>query len=447
MQLTERHIIKPSHKYYRICDDLAFKSKNLYNYTLYLVRQEFIANGKYLPYAALQHRLQEEKQADYAALPAKVAQQTMKLLDRNFKSFFASVKDYAKNPSKYNGRPQLPKYLDKTKGRYVVTYTNQAVGKRELDKRGVIVPSQTGIEIPTKVKWEQLDCVRIIPKNGCYVVEIVYTVQEKRQRKDNGRHAGIDLGVSNFATIASNCDDVLPYIVSGMEIKSYNHWYNKRKAELKSIAEKRNKKKTTIRLSKLERDRYNRITDFMHKASRHVVNRLVSDRITVLVIGYNESWKQDTDMKKVNNQNFCCIPHLQFVQMLEYKCRMAGIKCVRQEESHTSKCSFLDGEEICHHEKYVGRRRKRGLFVASDGRKINADVNGALNILRKCKPIGECKPPVWCNGCVVHPVIVHVWTMAKPAERALAGSGYLGRKLTGDRAYKRIGFNEIQVYK
>ena len=132
-------------------------------------------------------------------------------------------------------------------------------------------------------------------------------------------------------------------------------------------------------------------------------------------------------MKKANNQNFCYIPHFQFIQMLEYKCSMAGIRCIRQQESHTSKCSFLDGEEVCHHDKYVGRRKKRGLFVASDGRKINADVNGAFNVMRKCKPIGDCRVPVWCNGCVVHPVIVHVWTMAKPAERTLVGSRKLIR--------------------
>lgn len=430
MQLVERHIISKHHKYYGICDNLAFKSKNLYNYALYLIRQEYINNNKYLPYARLQHMLQEEKQPDYIALPAKVSQQTLRLLDRNFKSFFASVKDYAKNPSKYKGRPRLPRYLDKTDGRYVVTYTNQAIGKKSLDKEGVIVPSQTEIRIKTKIGFKELDCVRIVPYNGYYAVEVVYTVNEKHEMENNGRYAGIDLGIDNFATVATNCDDVLPYIISGKEAKSYNHWYNKRKAELQAIAKKRNNRNTTKALRSLDVKRKNRMDDFMHKASRHVVNQLVSDGITVLVIGYNETWKQDTNMRKANNQNFCYIPHLRFVEMLEYKCRIVGIKCVRQDEAHTSKCSFLDGEEVCHHERYVGKRRHRGLFVASDGREINADVNGALNIMRKCKPLGGCRVPIWCNGCVVHPVIAHVWAMAKPIERALIGWGSSIRRLT-----------------
>ena len=416
MQLTERHILKKGSAEHVEADRLCFLSKNLYNAALYAVRQEFFRSGSWMRYATVINNMAKESNPDYKALPAKVSQATVRKVDDNLKAFFCAVREYGKNPKKFNGEPKMPRYLKKTGGRFVVTYTNQAVSKRALDKEGVIIPSGTGIRIRTKVRFSQLDCVRIVPLGERYAVEVVYTAQDVPLRPDNGRHCGMDLGVSNFATVAGDCDDVIPYIISGKELKSYNHWYNKRKAFLRSMAERRNGRKTTRRLRRLELDRHNRITDFMHKASRMLVNRLVSDGMTLLVIGYNKGWKQDTDMGDANNQNFNGIPFLRFVEMVEYKCAMAGIRCVRANESHTSKCSFLDGEEVCHHGKYVGKRVKRGLFRASDGRTINADVNGALNILRKGKPVGGVKVPVWCNGCVVHPAIIHVWTMAKSGE-------------------------------
>lgn len=423
MQLTERHVIRNGSKMYAEADRVCFLSKNLYNAALFVVRQKYFDNGEWLRYAFLQHVFSEDGNPDFRALPAKVAQATMRRVDDNMKAFFRSAKEFSKTPEKFTGRPKMPKYLDKKNGRFVTEYTKQAVSKKALDAEGVIVPSGTSIRIKSKVCFSDLNCVRIVPSNGVYVVEVVYTVPDRRERADNGRYAAIDLGVSNFATVASNCDDVRPYIVSGMEIKSYNHWYNKRKAFLQSAAEKRNDTKRTKALARMERDRNNRVSDFMHKASRRIVNQLVSDRMTLLVIGYNEGWKQDIDNGRANNQNFCYIPYLKFVEMLEYKCRLAGIRCVRVNESHTSKCSFLDMEDVCHHDVYAGKRVKRGLFMASDGRTINADVNGALNILRKCKPIGDIGIPVWCNGCVVHPAIIHVWTMAKSAGDSVAGGG------------------------
>lgn len=430
MQLTERHMIKKGSPYYERCDELSFLSKNLYNETLYLVRQRFFETGEFVRYATLNHELSEQRQVDYKSLPAKVAQQTMRGVDTAFMSFFKALKSYRKDPSKFTAKPEMPKYLDKKDGRYVVTYTSQAVSRKALEDNGYVIPSGSGIAVKSRVRYKDLDCVRIVRGTECYFVEVVYTVGGKPLMADNGRHAAMDLGVSNLATVVSNCDDVLPYIISGKELKSYNHWYNRRSSDLKSMAEARNGRKSTRRIRMMARDRQRRIDDFLHKASRHVVNRLVSDRMTALVIGYNKGWKQDTDMGKANNQNFTEIPFLRFVQMVEYKCRLAGIACHLQNESHTSKCSFLDNEEVCHHERYKGTRVKRGLFKASDGRTMNADVNGAMNILRKCKPLGNVKTPIWCNGCVVHPVIIHLWTMTKRsgAKRTL-NSGLRMRKL------------------
>lgn len=204
-------------------------------------------------------------------------------------------------------------------------------------------------------------------------------LRKKKPKTDNGRYASIDLGVNNLTTITSNVFE--PLIINGRPIKSINSYYNK------SIAKKKSKLPVRIYSSKyisnLYRRRENKINDYFHKVSTYIVNHLVSNQINTLVIGYNSGWKQDINMGKRNNQNFAYIPFYKFISMLEYKCALKGITIETNEESYTSKCSFLDNEEICEHEKYLGKRVKRGLFIASDGREINADVNGSLNILKK----------------------------------------------------------------
>ena len=225
-------------------------------------------------------------------------------------------------------------------------------------------------------------------------------------KEDNGLYAAIDLGVNNFATVISNISGDTPFVISGKEIKSYNHWYNKEVAQHKSLLEQRNKRKNSNRLRKIGLKRKNKMNDFMHKSSRYIVNQLVSKGITTLVIGKNKNWKQDISIGKVNNQNFVQIPYESFISKLQYKCALSGIRVELVNESHTSKCSFLDNEDIVHHETYIGKRIKRGLFISGEGKLINADVNGSYNILRKCKPNAFDANGVM--GVVVHPVIIKI---------------------------------------
>lgn len=183
-----------------------------------------------------------------------------------------------------------------------------------------------------------------------------------------------------------------------------NHYYNKRLSIAKSLLDKRNKgQKTSRRLRKLTLKRNNKIKDYLHKASKHVVNHLVSSNINTLIVGKNDGWKQDTNLGKKNNQNFVQIPFNMFISILSYKCKLRGIAFILQEESYTSKCSFLDNEEIRKHERYIGGRIHRGLFKSSGGELINADVNGSLNILRKCKPKAFADG---IKGVVVHPRVI-----------------------------------------
>ena len=404
MILVEQHIIKHNNPKFKVIDMAAYKSKNLYNATLYAIRQHFFETGEYLPYAKVQHIFQTEKQFDYYQLPTKVSQWTMKMVDQNFNSFFKSLKTFKKNPSQYNGRPNIPKYLDKVDGRFELIYTSQAISKKTLDKYGILKLSGLDVELKTKLTYKEIKQVRIIKGLGYYTVEVLYEVPDVPLKEDNGRYAAIDIGVNNFATVTSNLNGDIPFAISGKEIKSYNHWYNKELAKQKSLLEQRNKAKSSKRLRRVGLKRKNKMNDFMHKSSRYIVNQLVSKGITVLVIGKNKNWKQDINIGKVNNQNFVQIPYNLFIQKIQYKCALCGIKVELVNESHTSKCSFLDNEDIKHHEQYIGKRIKRGLFRSKDGKLINADVNGSYNILRKCKPNAFEVNGVM--GVVVHPVIV-----------------------------------------
>ena len=397
MQLVEQHIVKKTSPFYKELSNALWRSKNLYNSTTYAVRQYYFQNRKYLSYYQVQNLFQTSHQPDYEALPRKVSQQTMRMVDQNFRSFFASIKS-----SKVKN-PKLPHYLKKD-GKFLLTYTSQAVSAKELKNKGVVVPSGLNVAIPTKVKFEELNQVRVVPRLDYIVVEVVYTVNEKPLKADNGRYAAIDLGIDNLATLASNIDGLQPLIISGKKVKSTNHYYNKHLAKAKSLLEKRNKgQKSSKRTRKLTLKRNNKIKDYLHKASKSIVNQLVSNDITTLVVGKNDGWKQDTNLGRKNNQNFVQIPFNLFVSMLVYKCKLQGITVLQQEESYTSKCSFLDGESICKHKSYVGSRIHRGLFKTASGLLINADVNGSLNILRKCKPKAFADG---VQGVVVHPRVV-----------------------------------------
>ena len=369
MILTERHIIKKTNPLYSELDNLCFLSKNLYNSALYTVRQYYFENKKYLSWVNINNNFVKDKQVDYYALPCKVSQQTLKMVDQNMKSFFNAIK--AKK-----SKAKLPKYLDKVKGRFVVTYTNQAIGKKAL-QNGYIELSKTNIKIKTKVK--NVKQVRIVPQNNFIVAEVLYEVRPKPHDKSKEMYCGIDFGLNNLMTCSFQNDS--PLIINGKPLKSINWHYNKEKSRLQSLLDAR--KKTSKRIQNITLKRNNRINNYLHKITKIFVNYLVSKEINNVVIGYNKEWKQGINIGRVNNQNFVGIPYYKLLNMLTYKCEMEGISVIVTEESYTSKCSFLDDEDICKHEEYSGKRIKRGLYKASDGRLINADVNGVLNILKK----------------------------------------------------------------
>ena len=361
LTLVEKHQIKYHSKEHKECDKLCFLSKNLYNSTLYTIRQHYFNTKKYLSYPEVNKKFIFDNQPDYRALPAKVSQMTQQLVDQNFKAFFALLKT-----ENLNWRPKIPKYLDKVKWRQIVHYYSQALSFKQ---QGYVKLSGTFIKLKTD---KQVCFARIVPSNWKYTIELWYKVPLREMLTPSWKFASIDLWVNNLVTLASNCFN--PLIINGKPLKSINQYYNKVTSELK---------KTNYSRKKLWNRRKNKINDYLHKASRYLVNHLVSNGIDTLVIGYNKEWKQETKLGKVNNQNFVNIPFQRLIDMLTYKCRLVGIKVEIQEESYSSKCSFLDNESIEKHSSYLGKRIKRWLFKSSLWKIINADVNWALNILRK----------------------------------------------------------------
>lgn len=385
MILVEKHIINSNHKFYNECDSLCFMSKNLYNQGLYNVRQHYFEKNKYLDYVKNYHVT--KSQESYSKLPAKVSCQTLKIIDQNFKSFFGLLKTSG-------SIAKLPKYLDKEKGRCLIKFPKQSISKKEFNKVKKIKLSQTNISIKTKtIDWSLLKEVRIVPRNNYYVIEVVY---EKQEKIANGNViASIDPGLNNLSTIAFNYKNKIPFIINGKPLKSINQFYNKRKAEWQSKLEKELNKKTSKRLIKLTHKRNNKINDYMHKASRKLVNQLVLNKTGKLIIGKNVGQKQDINLGKKNNQNFVQVPLFRFLYMVAYKARLYGIEVIWQEESYTSKASFLSGDEIPTYGdsisnkeyQFSGYREKRGLYkIKGEKKHINADLNGAYNIMKKAIP-------------------------------------------------------------
>ena len=398
MRLVEQHIIKSNNEYYKDLKELCRKSKNLYNTTLYYIRQHFFETKSYLPYVQIDKIFKDTNNVDYRSLPSQTAQQTMRIVDSNFKSFFRLLK--MKQNGKYNKNIQIPKYLDK-EGYFTLSYTNQQLGRRLLS--GTIKLPFSDISFHTNKT--NIKLVRFIPHSSYIVMEVVYEVKDKDMLYDNNRYAGIDLGINNLATVTSNVSK--SYIVNGKPVKSINQYYNKVKSNLQS---KIKDKRTSKKIQKLTFKRNCKIKDYFHKSTSYIVNQLVSDSINTVVLGQNKDWKQDINIGAKNNQSFTSIPHSMFINMLKYKCRLKGINIVCIEEPYTSKSSFLDSDLIPSLKdkkvNFSGQRIKRGLYRSRNGSIINADVNGSFNILRRfvLKEVGDVSLLPTDRGFVFNPI-------------------------------------------
>lgn len=360
----------------------------MYNHANYIVRQEFCSTNTWIRYQGLDTILKADKEyPDYTNMPtAQSAQQILRLLDKNWTSFFKSIKDWSKHKDRYLGRPRLPKYKSKN-GREMLVMTNQNV---RLKNNVLYFPKTfNGFTIQplfiNRTDFISFQQVRFLSRNKHIVIEIVYNIEIPDLLNDNDRYLSIDIGVDNLSTITNNFNKA-PVIVNGKGLKSINQYYNKLLAHYKSVTKMLNKKDYSNKQNKLTIKRNAKITDYLHKTSRFIVNYAKQHSVSIIVIGHNKEWKQHSVLSKQVNQHFVQIPFNTLIQQIQYKAEEFGIKVILTEESYTSGTSFLDNEQPIKENYDKKRRVKRGLFKSNSGKLINADVNGAFQILKKAFP-------------------------------------------------------------
>ena len=378
----EQIVIKRNHPKFKVIDQQCFYSKNLYNEANYTIRQEFIKNNNYISYRDMNKEFKTHE--NYKLTFSQPANCTLRLLDKNWKSFFKAIKDWKLHPEKYLGKPKLPKYLKKD-GRFPWMIPNNQCFY-DYEKGTVYMRNRLLNDYEWKCRClGRLIQVRFIPRGSCYVMEIVYETEIPDTKENNNRIASIDLGVNNLVTMTNNIG-LNPIIINGKGIKSINQYYNKRLAKEKSLLKTRHGKDWSKKLDVLTHKRYQRIKNYMHNTSTYIAQWCLKNNINTLVVGKNKKWKQKSEMNKISNQKFIQIPYEMLLGQLKYKCENVGINYIEVDESYTSGTSFLDHEcpEKTNYDK--SRRVVRGLFKSNSGLLINSDVNGSLQIMKKAFP-------------------------------------------------------------
>ena len=410
MYLTVKQQLKHlSKEEYLSLRELSHTAKNLYNQAVYNIRQYYFQENKYLNYQKNNSLLKSSE--NYKTLNSNMSQQILKEVDGSFKSFFGLLKK--KNKGMYNAKVKLPSYLPKN------SFTTLVIGFVRLNEDTFVIPysnsfkknhKKISIKIPPILLDKNIKEIRIIPKFNARFFEVQYTyeVQEEQRNLDKTHVLAIDFGINNLATCVTSKGR--SFIIDGKKLKSINQWFNKENARLQSIKDKQKYgKKPTLRQKYLYSSRNNKVNDYMSKTARKIINYCLENNIGTLVCGYNETFQRNSNIGKANNQTFVNIPFGKLREKLEYLCKLYSLRFVEQEESYTSKSSFFDMDILPKFEadkpqtySFLGKRIKRGLYQTSKGYILNADINEALNILRKSNVVelevlysrGEVDTPV-----------------------------------------------------
>ena len=410
MYLTVKQQLKHlSKEEYLSLRELSHTAKNLYNQAVYNIRQYYFQENKYLNYQKNNSLLKSSE--NYKTLNSNMSQQILKEVDGSFKSFFGLLKK--KNKGMYNAKVKLPSYLPKN------SFTTLVIGFVRLNEDTLVIPysnsfkknhKKISIKIPPILLDKKIKEIRIIPKFNARFFEVQYTyeVQEEQRNLDKNHALAIDFGINNLATCVTSKGK--SFIIDGKKLKSINQWFNKENARLQSIKDKQKYgKKPTLRQKYLYSSRNNKVNDYMSKTARKIINYCLENNIGILICGYNETFQRNSNIGKANNQTFVNIPFGKLREKLEYLCKLYNLRFAEQEESYTSKSSFFDMDILPKFEidkpqiySFLGKRIKRGLYQTSKGYILNADVNGALNILKKSNVVdlevlysrGEVDTPV-----------------------------------------------------
>lgn len=370
---TIKQRLKLNKGQYKLVKHYCYHSRALYNSAIFICQEYFKETGQYIGYSDLYFEIKEN--FHYREIPAMISQQIIRLVDKNYRSFFALLKK--KNSGQYADKIETPKFK-KSGSEFILILDNTRVKLRKGElkiTKDLIVPFS--YEINGVIKQTVIK-----PRGGKYY-EILISYEENKQdvkQLNENSFLSIDLGLNNLASCYSEKDC---FIINGKPLKSYNHNYNKRKAKIQNELKKKNDKHWSNKLAQITNNRQSWVNNYMHQSTSIIVKYCVENNIGTIICGYNQTWKNGINLGKKTNQNFVSIPHKNFIDKLKTKCENIGIKFELQEESYTSKCSFLDNEEVCEHEKYKGSRTKRGLFQTENKTKVNADMNGAANIAKK----------------------------------------------------------------
>ena len=402
---------------YNLLREMCRYSNNLYNVALYTIRQHYFNTKQFLTYENNYHRCKTNE--NYGLLQAGISQQIMKVVDRSFKSFFNLLKKCKVRDYRYHD-VNIPHYRPKGGMFNLIMSTNAFVVKNGY----LYVPmsrnfralhpdvKEIKISFPERLTDKTIKEVHILPFNSgrYFKIQYVYEVEQEDMHVDKNNILSIDLGVDNLATCVSTVGT--PFIMDGRKLKSINHQWNKELARLRSISMKQ-KLKTTERIQNITIKRNNQVNDIIKKSARYIINHCIENNIGVLIVGYNADFKRYSNIGKVNNQNFVQIPLGDLRQQLEFLCWRYQIDYIEQEESYTSKSSFLDKDVIPKYKAeqpykgiFSGKRIKRGLYQSKTGTILNADVNGAANILRKCKQNVDFDK--LCKGLLASPVRIRI---------------------------------------
>ena len=390
MTLSEVTFIRKNKNLEQMLQDVT----SIYNKTLYYLRQFYfdgLKSGEQikLPSAKeLYHLIIETDEWKIANIDTYAKTASYKLAMQNFFTYFKASNAYRKNPSKFQGKPKIPNYV---KDRYIpVILDKTRLGKKKVTKNQFRIP-KSNVIINFSKRFEKKDIRNVSFNQCCGKIKVIISYEKKEEEPIiTNSFIGIDIGIDNLASITSN-DKNFSYIVKGTPLKSMNQYYNKRRAQIQSELEKCNKKKFSRKLERLTNKRNLKIKNYLHNASRKIINLCKSQNIGNIVIGHNKGWKQEVNIGKKNNQNFVSIPFNLFIQQLEYKGKMEGINVMVTEESYTSRTDHFVYEPMKHLDERKGKRIRRGLFKSSIGKVLNADINGAIGIMRKVYAISDAQ--------------------------------------------------------
>jgi len=397
-----------------IIEELSFHTTKLYNIVNYDCRE----NG-FKSYIEAEKEYKENWHKQF--LHSHTYQQCLKVLEKNWKSYFASIKDYKKNPNKYKGEPKPPKFKNHTNKKNEVIFTEAGIRvKNNILMLSLSKATQEKFQVKSlnfsidteklPVNFEALQQIKIKWDNSIKQWYLILIYNKEEENKVTGNNImSIDLGRDNLATLTF-LEDTESYLIDGKVLKSKISYCNKEIARLNSIGMKQvgdsKKFKNTKQINKLYAKRNNFVNDYIHKASRKIIDLALQHNCNTIVIGDIEGIKQENNVK-----SFVNMPHQKLVDKIEYKAKLVGLKVVYVKENYTSGCSALDLENINKANYDKSRRIVRGLFRSNQGILINSDVNGSLNILRKYvkdKCIPKLIQSVMDNGGLNTPLRIRV---------------------------------------